>query len=326
MYPIDPQLFDILIEIRNEFVNHFAQSNQYGQLTQSYVQKPFTIFNLLISSICFGGNENMSDDLQTICVMVANTQNELIETQLKIQYLLLNRSIEQKLEASHDFSRYEIELVRFLGQNESYCTNALKLLPSTQALYYIIDHPRQFYPFGVIKAYEILSMLIVFQRPSFDVKKLTINELERVIEAIQQEDGVDEVAEAMWKYVNAHLGHCEIGLSSISTEQISNILVHLRGATSCYRTSDLRQTAVEVLASIIKYFTETQDLAVLIEFADLLLSLLRDDVVHVRNHTAEIVMDLVRTNATQVQFEKGGFRVNISCVDYADLPFTLRYS
>lgn len=318
MHPIDCQLLDILVEIRNEFVNHFIQSNQYSQLTQSYVQKPFTVFNLLISSICFGGDENMKKKLQTIPVIVSKTQNEMIETQLNIQYLLLNRSVLKNLNASHDFSHYEIELVRFIVQNESYCSNAFKLLPSTQELYYIIDHPQQFYPFGVIKAYEILSMLIAFdgafQKTSFNLKKLNINELEKVIEATHQVDDVDEVAGAMWKYVIAHLGHCEIGLSSISTEQISNIIIHLRSITSCYRSSDLRQTAIEVLANIIKYFKETQDLTLLINFAELLLRLLRDDDVHVRNRTSEIVMDLVRRNENQAQFEKGRFYVYLCLI------------
>lgn len=313
MHPIDLQLFDILVEIRNEFVNHFAQSNQYGQLTQSYVQKPFTVFNLLISSICFEGDTNIGNGSQIVPITVSNTQNELIETQLNIEYLLLNRSILQKLNASHEYTRYEIELVRFFVENECYCENAMKLLPTTHDLYYIIDHPQQFYPLGVIKTYENLSMLIArdstIQKMSLKLKKLTINELERVIEDTHQEDDVDDVAEAMWKYVIAHLSHCKISQSSISVKQISNMIIHLRSITCCYRSADLRQTAIEVLAVIISYFNESQDLTLLLEFAELLLSLLRDDDVHVRNRTSEIVMDLVRLNEKQIQFEKGRFRL-----------------
>lgn len=315
MQPIDSQLFDVLVEIRNEFVDHFVQSNQYGQLTQSYVQKPFTIFNLLVSSICFGDAENMANDVRTIPVIVSNTQDEVIETQLNIQYLLLNGSKLHELNASHEYSRYEIELVRSFGQNDKYCSNAMKLLPASRELYYIIDHPQQFYPFGVIKAYEILSMLISFdgefKSTSFDFKKLTIDQLERVIEATPQEDGVDKVVEAMWKYVTAHLNRCEISQSSIPAEQIANMINHLRSITCSYRSSDLRSTAIEVVAIIIKYFMETPDLTLLNEFAELLLSLLRDDDVYVRNRTSEIVMDLVRSNANQTQFEKGKFRVDV---------------
>lgn len=313
MHPIDLQLLDTFVEIRNDFVNQFIHSNQYGQLTHSYAQKPFTIFNLLISSICScDGDEH--NKLQIIPVSI--TQNELIETQLNIKYLLLNRSILQKLNVSYEFSRYEIELVRFLEQNDNYRRNAIKLLPSIQNLYYIIDHPHQFYPFGVIKAYEILSMLITndgeFQEASFELKELSINELEGVIQATRQEDDVDEVAEAMWKFVIAHLNHCEINSSSISAEQISNVIVHLRSVTCCYRSSDLRGTAIEMLAVIIKYFKDTQpNLTLLIEFAELLLSLLRDDDANVRNRTSEIVMDLIGGNENQSQFVKGKLRLNI---------------
>lgn len=324
MHPIDSQLLDIFVDIRNEFVNHFVQSNKYGQLTQSYVQKPFTIFNLLISSTCLcDGDENMDNRSQTIPVMVSNTQNELIETQLNIKYLLLNRSTLQKLNASHEFSRYEIELVRFFDQNERYRANAIKLLPSIQDLYYIVDHPRQFYPFSVIKAYEILSMLIAIDEN--DLKKLTINELEGVIQATHQEDDVDEVAEAMWKFVIAHLNRCEINTSSISTEQISNLFVNLRSITCSYRSTDLRQTAIEVFAIIIKYFKETQNLTLLIEFAELLLSLLRDNDAHVRNRTSGIVMVLIRENENRNQFEKGGFRVNVHILDFMLNLFTVEF-
>lgn len=247
--------------------------------------------------------------------MVANTQDELIETQLNIKYLLLNRSILQKLNASHEFSRYEIELARYFERNEIYRANGIKLLPSTQDLYYVIDHPQQFYPFGVIKAYEILSMLITadgaFQGTPSELKKLTINELEGIIQATRHEEDVDEVVEAMWKFVIAHLNHCEINSSSISTEQISNMIVHLRSITCCYRSSDLRRTALEVFAIIIKYFKETHDLTLLIEFAELLLSLLRDDDANVRNRTSEIVIDLVRENENQNQFVNSRFRVNV---------------
>lgn len=313
MQPIDSQLFGALLDIRNEFFGHFLRFNQYGQLTQSYVQKPFTIFNILISSICCDGDGDSADDLQTVPVTVANTQNEVIETQLNIQYLLLKGLKLPEQSASHKFSRYEIALVRAISPNDRYCSNAMKLLPSAGNLYYIIDHPRQFYPFGVIKAYEILSMLISsdgkFKSISFDLKRLTINRLEAVMSETHQADDVDDVAEAMWKYVIAHLNRCEVSQTSVSTEQISNMIIHLRSITCCYRSSHLRSTAIELLHVVAKYFTETQDLTLLIEFAELLLSLLRDDDIYVRNRTSEIAMDLVRLNAIQTQFEKGKFSI-----------------
>lgn len=303
MHSIDAELLETLVGIRNEFIDYVSQANQYSQLTQSYVQKPFTIFNLFISSVC-ASRTGENSKLESI--LVSNTQNELIETQLNIQYLLLNPSILQTTVADREFSRYEIGLVRFLEQNECNRRNVMELLPSIPDLYYVIDHPQECYPFGVIKAYEILSMLIRQNGESSELKKLTIDELEKVINAAaHQGNDVDEVADATWKYVIAQLNRCEIDSATISTEQMANMIEHLRNITCCYRSPDLRQTATEAIATITSYFKRTENLAFLIEFAELLLSLLRDDDAHVRNRTSEIVMDLIRENGDQSQFEKG---------------------
>lgn len=302
-----------MVNVRNEFINHFGQSKQYGRLTQSYVQKAFTIFNLWISSKCVDKHdESIGSKLQPI--MVSNTQNELIETQLNIEYLLLSQSISHKTVTINDFSRYEIGLIRSLDQNENNCKNVMKLLPSIQDLYYIIDHSLEFYPFGMIKAYQILSMQIALSDksqtsfPAIEIKKLTINELEQLFQAgANQSNDVDEVAESMWKYVIAQLNRCEINSSSITIAQMANMIEHIKNITCCYRSSDLRQTATEGLATIVSYFKNVQDSTLLIEFAALLLSLLRDDDSHVRNRISEVVMSLIRENQDGNSFEKGTF-------------------
>lgn len=297
IYPIDESLMQLLIDVRDNHVWTLAHSNQYNQSTQSYIQKSFTIFNLLISSN-IEQTQNGSNELPMILSVNSNTSNELIETQLNIKYLLLSQSHQRSLD-SHDFSRYEIDLVRFFERNHRINTELSKLLPSINDLYYIISHPKQYYPFGVIRAYEILSSLLSLS-DSFEkyaeLKRLSINELEEIMDATKKEENVDDVADSMWKFITAHLNHCDIQPSNITTKQIANILAHLRNITQCYKSYSLRQTSTEVFATIIRYFENTVDLELLIDFAELILSLLRDDDADVRNRTSEIVMDLVHRN------------------------------
>lgn len=297
IYPIDSSLMQLLTDVRDNFVWTLAHSSQYGQLTQSYIQNSFTIFNLLISSN-IEQTQNDSNELPMISSIISNTSNELIETQLNIKYLLLSQSLHKSMDC-HDFSRYEIDLVRFFERNHRINVEISKLLPSINDLYYIIGHPKQFYPFGVIRAYEVLSLLLSLS-DSFEqypeLKRLNINELEEIMDATKKEENVDDVADSMWKFITAHLNHCDIQLPNITTKQIANIIAHLRNITQCYKSSSLRQTATEVFATIIRYFENTENLELLIDFAELILSLLRDDDACVRNRTSEIVMDLIHRN------------------------------
>lgn len=301
MHPIDPSSTNLLIETRNKFVKMFAESNQYGFLTQPYIQKSFTIFNLLISSSI------ETDDMSSVPLIALNTQNELIETQLNIKYLLLTESMCDS-ESNYDFSRYEIDLIEFFKRNHTSRVNILRVLPSIKDLYHIIEHPKQFYPFGVIRAYEILSILIVskdaFER-HHELKRLTFSDLEELMIQASEEEGVDDVADSMWKYISAHLNHCQVHPSQVTTKQISNVLTHLRHITQCYKSINLRQTATEVLATIIQYFKENSNMDILIDFAELILSLLRDDDVYVRNRTSDIVMELIADGDGESRFDRG---------------------
>lgn len=287
-YPIDMELLQRLIEVRDKFVTNFAHSNQYGQLTQSYSQKSFTLFNLLLSA-------NVENEASIISTSVLNTQNELIETQLNIKYLLLYRPNQDIIESSNEFSRYEVEFLTFFQSTKHRnIENILNLLPSIKDLYHIIENKREFYPFRLIKAYEILSLLITppdaFTQMA-DLKRLSIVDLIEYMDAIDGE-GVDNVEEAMWKFVAAHLNHHQIQPSHVNIEQIQRIIAHLRKSAQSHRIPSLRQTITEVLAITIRYFAQCTHLAVMIDAAELLLSLLRDDDLCVRNRTAEIVMEL----------------------------------
>ncbi|XP_055295122.1 thyroid adenoma-associated protein homolog [Sitodiplosis mosellana] len=297
-YPIDPELANRLIEVRDKFVKNFAQSNQYDKLTQSYVQKSFTIFNLLLSA-------NVKDEMPIISTSVLNTQNELIETQLNIKYLFLCRPNQEIIESTNDFSRYEIELFKFFTRNHTNNGIILRLLLSTKDLYHVIEHKREFYPFGVIKAYEILSLLIAPAEAftnNLDLRRLQMGQLMEHMNAIDKE-GVDDVEESMWKFITAHLRHCQIHPSHVITGQIQEIVAHLRNSTQSYKSLSLRQTITDVLAIIIQYFAQCTNLEVIIDVAELLLSLLRDDDLYVRNRTSEIVMDLIHHESKE-SFDK----------------------
>lgn len=277
------------MEIRDRFIEQFTNGNQYGKLTQSYVQKAFTLFNLLLS-INFAKESNQPPITNTL---VSNTQKELIETQLNIKYLLLCQSYEKRV-LSHDYSRYEIELVRFVAGNELHVKIIQNLLPSTKNLYSILHNENEFYPFGVIKAYEILSLLAstpdAFEVDS-ELNNLTAKQLLKLMATASEQEGIDEITEAMWKYISAQLKH--IDPLQFTAEQISNIILHLRNSAQSYRSPGLRRTVTEIFSIIVKYFVKTNNLELLINFTELLLSLLRDDDVYVRNRTSEIVMDLI---------------------------------
>lgn len=281
-----------MIAIRDKFINQIAKCTQYGTLTQSYTQKAFTIFNLVLSI----NVENDPNQLPIISTVISNTQNELIETQLNVKYLLLCQSHDWVIQGYEYYSRYETELVKFVAGNESQQKLMESLLPSTKDLYVIMDNKNEFYPFGVIKAYEILSMLIsatdAFTKDP-ELIKLKTDQLIEIMETASEQDGVDDITDAMWKYIIAHLKHIHIDRTHITNEQISSIVLHSRNSTQSYKSSSLRQTVTEVFSIIVKYFTKCSDLELLINFTELLLSLLRDDDFYVRNRTSEIVMDLI---------------------------------
>lgn len=283
LYPILPEHLNQLINVRDKFLQNFAQSNQYGQLTQSYIQRTFTLFNFLLSA-------NVEEQVPIISVSVSNTQNELIETQLNLHYLFLCQSMQETI-ATNDFSYYEIELFKFFTRNHN---SVPKLLPSIKDLYYIVDHKRRFYPFGVTRAYEILSLLIkkIDAFENSDLKRLSIGNLMEIMDMIDVE-GVDDVENSMWKFIMAHLKHCQLDPSHITKDQIKAIITHVRNSTKSFKSAVIRQSVTEMNSLIIQYIKNDNDLEIIIYFAELLLSLLRDDDVGVRNRASEIAMDLI---------------------------------
>lgn len=279
-----------LIIVRNRFLEGLSDASQYNQLTQSYVQKPFTIFNLLLSIIL----QSTEEDLPVINVTVRNTPNELLETQLNIWHLMLLQR-EKKSFASQDFSRHEIEFVDFLGNDSKHQENVSKLLPPVSHLYYIIQNRAHFYPFGFIKAYEILSLLLApsnaFENCS-DLKKVTIEQLLKMM--LDMNNEIDETIDPMWKFINAQLLHHRADVLGLNDEQLLTVVASIRSNTQAFRCASLRRTGTETLWISSMHFAKPGvSLEMLKEYVDLLLMLLRDDDICIRNRTSDIIMDLL---------------------------------
>lgn len=279
-----------MTKVRDSYVQNLNISSQYDQLTQSYVQKPFTIFNLLLSI-----NFEHKEDLPLIPQIVSNTQSELLETQLNIKHLILQQKIRNS-DANQDLARYEIEFVDYLNAKPHLKSKVHDLLPSITDLYYIIDHKNDFYPFGVIKAFEILS-IILQSNENAKLRQLTIDELLAMMKSTVDGEEIDEVCDSTWKYINAQLKQNHINILNIGSEAIVRIVSYARSMCHSHKLLSLRQTATETISIITKYFTcASIDLDLLIDFVDLLLGLLRDDDLDIRNQVSEIVMKLIDEN------------------------------
>lgn len=302
-HPMESSFLNQLIEVRDSFVRKFTEFKQYDQLTQSYIQKTFTLFNLLLSV----NLETDENQLPVLSHSVFETQNEVIETQLNIKYLLLCQQL-QKPTVAYDYSHYEIELVKFFERNHSNKQTIQQLLLSTRDLYHMIEHKLGFYPYGVIKAYEILSFLIsppdAFENNP-ELLRLTFEQLLELMAAINDDDEVDDVTESIWKFITAHLKHYRIDPSCVTSDQMGNIISNLRYSTLPFKSSTLRQTVTEAFSIIIQYFVKCTNLELITDIAELLLTLLRDDDIYVRDRISEIVMELIRNDNHNDNTHKG---------------------
>lgn len=270
----------------------FSNSSQYNQLTQSYVQKPFTIFNLLLSTCLSKSNE----ESEIIDLTVSNTQNELLETQLNIMHLLFLRKTQRPI-VRQDYSRYEIEFVDFIRSNEKCIASVVKLLPSINSLNYIVANRKSFYPYGTIKTYEILSMLLKTKEAFeqyVELQKFSLVDLLQMVKNLIESNEIDEIGDPMWKFINAHLLYHRSNTQQFSKEIIALLIKSAQQNAQPYKTCNLRCTATETLSILSEYFASSIVSADhLIQYVDLIFMLLRDDDVNVRNQTAEIVLDLI---------------------------------
>lgn len=249
----------------------------------------------MLLSICL---ESTQEDLPVVSVHVSNTHHEVLETQLNIWHLVLSRGSDESLDR-RDVSRYEIEFTNFVASNEKFKKVVVfKLLPPVHYLYTIMENRKQFYPFGTIKSYEILSLLLKLPAAFEEcpaLRKLSVDELLKIIRQLEDSDEIDEIKNPMWKFINAHLSYHQMSFENFDTERLSLVLTSIKMNTQPYKSTIMRRTATETLSLLGPYFTQSNvSIEHLIRYAELLLALLRDGDVCIRNRAAEIVLDVIQ--------------------------------
>lgn len=241
--------------------------------------------------------QSTDENLPVVTIKILNTHHEVLETQLNVWHLILLRGSDESLDC-RDVSRYEIEFSNFVERNEKFEKNLFNLLPSVHYLYTVMENRKQYYPFGTIKAYEILSLLLK-SPTAFEVnpelRRLSVDELLKSIRQLEDCDEIDEIKSSMWRFINAHLSHHRISFQNFDNERFSLVLTSIKTNTQPYKSTILRRTATETLSLLGSYFTQSNaSIELLIRFAELLLTLLRDGDVSIRNRAAEIVMGLIQ--------------------------------
>lgn len=281
-----------MIAIRDSYVQNALESNQYQALTRSYAQKSFTIFNLLLSACLVDGCK-----LPIIIQPIRDTVHEMLETKLNIMLLIWRKKACIPVKCL-DASIYETEFVDYLesiGKLESID----ELLPSIENLQQISKHNSHL--FSMIKAYEILSIVLqqsVVNGCLISIECLTITQLIELMDSTIDDNVIDDISNPIWKYINAQLLRDRINGGGIDEKNVCSIVKNVRIMCSAQKSSNLRRTATETISMLIPYYANehkrSANLELLIDICDLLLGLLHDDDVHVRNRSSEIIMTLIR--------------------------------
>lgn len=288
--------------IRDLYIDHLGDLHHpYQELTRSYVQKSFTIFNILVSA-------NISDEHRPVIITqpITTSNYELLETQLNIKLLIWRHKANMETKLS-DIGSRELELINYLVKNRK-LDYIEALLPTTKELLKILDHNESFCPFTLIKTYEVLSIissLSVQNGLRSDVTKMNITQMIEIMESTEADNIIDELSESIWKYINAQFHY--INIDGLSDGDIMNLTGYIRAKCHSQKLSGLRLQAAETIYILISkrrmYFqAKLGNLDVLIDICDLLLGLLRDDDAHIRNYSAQTIMQLInRPDSTESQ-------------------------
>lgn len=297
--------------IRDAYVQNTVQANQYQDLTRSYVRKSFTIFNLLLSA-CFA-----EVDKTVITQPIGITGYGVLETQLNIMLLIWRKTACIPLNYL-DVHMHETEFVDYLETNEK-LESIDGLLPSIEDLYRIIRCKNEYHSYSVIKAYEILSIVLhqsVVNDRDINIECLTINQLIELMNSTLDENVIDDVSTPIWKYINAQLLRNRDNGDNIDEKMVWNIIKNIRNMCSPEKLPDLRRTAAETISLVLaKYIGHklSTNLDLLINICDLLLGLLHDDDMRVRNRASEIIMTLVsESSMIEEHLGKGVYFLHLS--------------
>lgn len=301
---IDESLINLLLSTRDKFVEHMKNPNTYNRLTQAYIQKSFTILNLAVSAIVIKEFPHVAGDLDKHLskITVSNTSNELLETQLNVLHLLILKT--NKLEFNSDeYTSIEVDFVDFLleyGNNNA--STFLNLLPDSNDLYYILSQRELFYPFGTVKAFSILSIWMnhIESTDKIIMKEIPLIDLIKLLQSAATDSEIDDISNAVCKFINGYFKAQHLNLATVSSVEFMDILMCLKHISQAYKTSDLRLTAAEMTSTLHKYiFKQPIHINRLISFVSILLSLLRDDSVLVRNRASDIVLEIIGENTLE---------------------------
>lgn len=281
-----------LLKLRDSYWRNMAKPDSYQNLTRPYAQKSFTIYSLLLSAK-FGHGNTL---LPVVPSSTLNSNHEMLQCQLNIALLIWRKKAKITVH-DLDVSLHEIEFVEYL-QRSGKLDSIDCVLPSLDELYYIVEHKEMLYPFGYINAYEILSIILQQPAPNqqyVDTRIVSIAQLMDLMESTIANNDIDEVSTSTWKYLNAQLRQKQFNINAMDKVDILNMVENCRIMCHSDRSSKLRQTATETISVIlINHINElTSDLDLLTNVCGLLLGLLRDDDVVIRNRSSEIIMHLV---------------------------------
>lgn len=199
----------------------------------------FTIFNLFVSTTLTSAN----NEKEIIKLPVERTHHELLETQLNVWHLILLKRNGLEITAN-EYARIELDFAEFVSRDDALSAAVFKLLPSIDQLYFVItNRHNSYHPFATIKAFHILSILL--QAPNaFEtddgLKETTIGELLSLMGDASTDIEIDDVANAVWKFINGHLARKYIRLDLVDRDVMRQILAHVRHISQSHKSNELR--------------------------------------------------------------------------------------
>lgn len=208
-----------------KYLTNINDGSTFNRLTESYIRKAFTIFELILSQ---------SKEYST-----TEIQRETIITQLNILHLILLKSNDLPL-PKQEFIKIEIDFADFVIRYDD-VERVLKSLPKFIDLKTSQYLRNELHPFGTIKAFEIMSIML--KTPDTfhirnELQHFTSIELLALMNEAADDDEIDEIAVAKWKFVNSVLIHFDVG--KFTKDEMKEILRNLRQISSPCKRSDLR--------------------------------------------------------------------------------------
>lgn len=256
---------------------------------------------------------------------------EQVETASNVLLLLLCRKHGIEFD-KHDFAPLEIDFVSYLTNDAHHLDRIFERLPNVDTLYAVAENRNTFYPFGTIKAYTALSILINSQ--SDLIGQFQLEQVIALAQSASNDREIDDVANATWKFVHSLLASGRVDVLVASESQLWEIMQCLHHLSQTYKSAELRFTAANIISIISRPILKApQNPKLLINFSELVLILLRDDCVAVRNRISDFVFELVNqcnpeatrrgeyTICSIRSYENGAFFKILLCfISFAAIP------